>query len=379
MRRKLLCLLLTLVLSCSFPCLAELGSGLQLEFQQMYLTETWQEQDSSTHVYFVLPVTLVNWETEPVSIPEMLSLRLSYAGKYEFEGTFSFENGIEIIEPLVELDGNLVVRVPNMVAEHPENAVLQLQINQETQILPVELGAYPRGNTGSFEGAGFSTPEEAALAYIAAMRENDLAGMASTFAIETKVDHMDTPSYLERLRASTAAAWASLPAGNDYARQILASKAYADIINSLYYQYISYTSLGTEYQDTYADGKPQQFSAENLEEEIDRFVTAMGDDCFSTALQSCEFVDWIDPSSLSETYMAEANQRNIQRQAACYGMDEVRHLCAQLRIDGEYWLLCMECARYGDRWYNSNLSGNMSVLLGISTFCGGLIPMDALD
>ena len=39
-----------------------------------------------------------------------------------------------------------------------------------------------------FEGEGYESPEEAVAAYLEAMRNGDVAGMLSTFAIETYVE-----------------------------------------------------------------------------------------------------------------------------------------------------------------------------------------------
>lgn len=378
MKRKLLCLLLTLsLISATLPisALAELGSGLQVETRLLYFAEEWQSESSDTHVYLVLPATITNWETEELNLSENISLRLTYADKYEFEGELCFSNNE--IEPLVELDGEIVVRVPNMVAAHPENIKLTLTVDKNELALDAEFAPAIRRKTGSFEGPGYDTPEEAVLAYIEAMRENDLDGMTSTFAIETLVENMDTRAYIHRLSAATPASWRAIPADNPYAQQIFVAMAYHDVINSLYYQYLLFTTAETEYADL-GNGRPIRFTGDDRSPAIDSFIEAMNANPWSESLKTCEFVEWLDPASLHNAYTAEINQSNIDRQRLCHGADEMAHPCAHIRINGEDWMLLMECVRYGDKWYNISLTGNVANLMGVDSFRAGLIPMDEL-
>ena len=66
------------------------------------------------------------------------------------------------------------------------------------------------------------------------------------------------------------------------------------------------------------------------------------------------------------------------QQAAAYGCDAMSDVVARLSIGGEEWYQCMWAARYGEKWYNLSLSGNIGALLAIRTNAGGLVPAAAL-
>lgn len=377
--RRIICLFLMLILIAAelpMSALAELGSGLQVDLQSLCLAEEWQGESSDTHVYLILPATLTNWETDTLCLSENVALTLIYADKYEFSGELSFDS--DEIEPLVELEGSIVVRVPSMVTEHPEDIALVLTVGREEFALEADFSPLDRSKSNCFEGEGFDTPEEAVLAYINAMQANDVDGIISTFAIETMVENIDVYTVVSRLLSANLSTWPTVPADNTYAKQLLVSKAYGDIVNNLYYQYVVYTASGTEYAEGFLSGSPIRFGSNNREEQIDDYISAMNSDRFSTALQTCSFVEWLNPADLYEYYESESCQKSISKYTQQYGADELALLCARLNINGKDWLLTMDCARYGNTWYNLKSNGYMAAFLGLSSYLGGLVPMDEL-
>lgn len=375
MKQKLLCMILCLmlVLSSYTASLAEdIGVGLQVRTESVQLTRDWMGNGNDTHSYIVIPTTLINWEKESIVLPDRLQAKLTYADSYEFSGDLYFDS--ESIDPLVELNGNIVLCVPNMVTEHLENASLQIVADGKKIDLPVKLSEESRSQSNTFEGSGYDTPQEAVLAYIDAMRENDVAGMISTFAIETMVDHIDTYAYLDRIRMAHPISWQTFPLENNYTIQLAVYQRLTEIIKGLAQQNITYSSRGTEYAEAFAENASVRLESV---EDVDSFIAEMSSDRFVSALQTCEFVEWIDSNALSELYNNEKNQENIDRTRKCYGMDEICHLNASLRMGGKDWLLFMECGRYGDKWYNSSLAGNVALLYGLNSYAGGLLSLDA--
>ena len=73
-------------------------------------------------------------------------------------------------------------------------------------------------SSGRLEGKGFASAEEAVAAYLQAMKENDVAGMLSTFAIETYVDNLDARAYLARNGSFGSSSQAALAATDPYMR-----------------------------------------------------------------------------------------------------------------------------------------------------------------
>lgn len=234
----------------------------------------------------------------------------------------------------------------------------------------------------TLEGQGFNSLEEAVEAYVIAFNHGDAASMLSTFAIETYVDNFDTQKFIERLRAVSPSHLQCLPSANDYIRGIQIAYRYGSLANNLFYQYLQYNTP-EEYADL-ASGRPIVMHEDGAAE---AFVNAMSDVPMekwfgkielTRFLSIEELAEIIQNDSLSEKYYREANQNNIQRIAACYGCDELVDIPVLLKIDGTDYLLFMWCARYGDTWYNLDLGGNVSNILGLSTYMGGLVPLESL-
>ena len=89
-----------------------------------------------------------------------------------------------------------------------------------------------------FEGEGYESPEEAVAAYLQAKKNGDAAGMLATLR------HRDVCG--ERRRAGVALARprlyagnSALPLGGDHQLQMAAAKRYAELANTLYYQWLA--------------------------------------------------------------------------------------------------------------------------------------------
>lgn len=233
-----------------------------------------------------------------------------------------------------------------------------------------------------FEGAGFETPEEAVEAYVASFNEGNVSGMLSTFAIETYVDNVDAQKYIERIRAVSINFAEGIPASNDYIRSILILNRYGSLAESLFWQYIKYNT--PEEYENLKDGGVQLLGEEGAAE---AFIAAMSEAPMENWFGKIELSSFlsveltgelIQDDNLAEDYFSEWYQQNIQRMADGYGCDELREVPALLKIDGMDYLLFMQCARYGDQWYNISLRGCLANLLSTALFCAGLVPLEAL-
>ena len=212
----------------------------------------------------------------------------------------------------------------------------------------------------SFECQGFESPEAAMTAYLEAMKAGDVQGMLATFAIETWVDAGDPQVFLE-------SQWTfmpnnvdgmGLPDGNPYVRALAVNGRY-----SWPEAYGAFT------------GEPLKLEGES---DVKSFLSALSASTFSTSLTGMEIADFVDPATLSDRYLSETNQKNIARQTSGYGCAEVQDVVVRLKLDGEEWYQCMWVGRYGEKWYNLKLGGNIGVLLGVDTYAGGLFPASSL-
>ena len=243
-------------------------------------------------------------------------------------------------------------------------------------LLALMLAAIPAfgegTETGALEGPGFDSPEEAVSAYLEALKNGDAEGMLSTFAIETYVAEMDAQAYLERMWAFTPGDFRGAPVSDPYMRQIAVYQRQADLADELYSQYLFYS-----WPEAYGE-----FSADALklngEAEVEAFLSALSASTFTSTLGSLEIVEFVEPAELSDLYLNERNQQTIAGQAASYGCDELVNVAAKLDVGGEEWYQCMDVARYGGKWYNLSLSGNIGILLGMSSYAAGLAPASEL-
>lgn len=386
--RKLLVCLLALLLA-AFTALGEEtletatethSTGLAVEVTGMALLDEWDGETSQTHVFLAVYATLTNWSPETLTLADSLRAELSYEGAYIFEAALAFP--VAEMEQLVRVDGALVFRIPTLVAEAaPEGLKLTIYVDGEaiTQEIALE-GGYSPTRTGNFEGAGFDSPEDAALAYLEALQNGDVAGMLSTFAIETYVDSLDVQAYLERLGMFQTTLY--LPVADDvYLRDLAVAARYGSLAQNLYWQYV-YNSWpdeehwlpATEYQEL--ENIVMLIEEEN---DVSDFLSMFAESDFSSALPEMTFVEFVEPVSLSDFYPAESNQQLIARQASGYGCDEMTDVAMRLKSgDTEYYQF-LQCARYGDRWYNLSLFGNLAALMGLDVDTYSLVPAEALQ
>ena len=239
-------------------------------------------------------------------------------------------------------------------------------------LLALMLAAIPAfgegTETGALEGPGFDSPEEAVTAYLEALKKGDVEGMLATFAIETYVSEMDAQAYLEWMWAFALGDFRGAPVSDPYLRQIVVYQRQAELTNELYRQYLFYS-----WPEAYGE-----FSADALrlngEAEVEAFLSALSASTFTNTLGSLEIVEFVEPAELSDMYLNERNQQTIARQAASYGCDELVTVAVKLDIGGEEWYQCMDVARYGEKWYNLSLSGNIGILLAMSSYAAGLAP-----
>ena len=219
------------------------------------------------------------------------------------------------------------------------------------------------------EGPGFGSAEEAVTAYLEAMKKGDLEGMLSTFAIETYVAEMDAQADLERMGAFQPGYGMRMPLGGDYQRQVAVAVRYGQLAESLAYQWMLYS-----WPEGYAafDGASVVLSEDG---DAEAFLAALAEGDAAARWQKMEVVGFVEPELMSTQYSDGSQSR--ARQAASHGCGEIVSVVAKLDVGGEEWYQCMDVARYGEKWYNLSLIGNIGHLLGLSLYSGGLVPAAA--
>ena len=166
------------------------------------------------------------------------------------------------------------------------------------------------------------------------------------------------------------------PMPTPYVRDLLVSERWGEIARQLRWQYFYY-AMPEEYGDDIDE--PVQFPSDDRTQQIQDFLGAFDSSPVNEWIGNITFVGFVPPEDLiGEIFMHERNQENIKKLAACRGCDEIAELILHIQINGKDYYQCLECARYGDRWYVQSLTGNAASLLRLDGYSAGLAPAYAL-
>lgn len=218
------------------------------------------------------------------------------------------------------------------------------------------------------EGTGYDTPEDAVLAYVEALNRGDVDDMLATFALESFADHCDPDAFLVRMRAFNPATIGGVPVNGAYARSLLVNARYAQIANVLMQQYMEISAA--------LEGMmvPLEDSEARAEMEA-RFANSP----LNAWAGNAQFVNWINPALVEEKIALPMNLANSTLQTAYYGADDIDWKVAHLTLGGAQAVLFMQCVKYGDRWYNGELSGLPGAILGLPFNSAGMVVEGVTD
>ena len=214
-----------------------------------------------------------------------------------------------------------------------------------------------------YEGPGWDTPEEAVLVYMEGLKTLDLDKMLSAFAIETYVDYFDLQARIEWLQAYMFSYEVRLPSSNKLFAALNIESRKTSIVNSIFFQvatilFPDFEFLITNAVQDYEGGSDEIFSMLNTPNLV--------------LIETLEIGEFIPPFSLSDVYLSERNQTNIQRIQATLGGSELKSLVLRFYTEDKNYLLCCDVVRYGEKWFMSSFPGNIGNLYLVSAAEGGL-------
>ena len=223
-------------------------------------------------------------------------------------------------------------------------------------------GAKSVGTAGKIEGSGYDTPEDAAKAYLEALKNQDIDAMVAAFAVESYAEHYDLQAMYERLQAYTPSLEMKLPAGSDYNNEWNIQGRRASILSQIEYQYFQYNVPSANMDST-------MVLTDNP-----NLISDMKKDTKNYVFSDLKITGTMAPEDLSDQYLSKINQENIGKQVKAYGVDskDVANVVITFEADGGSWYFCPQMIRYDGRWYIQTLSGNLSALLGWQYSYGGL-------
>ena len=220
-----------------------------------------------------------------------------------------------------------------------------------TGVLPIAAPA-PTAEPARLQGEGYDTPEAALQAYLDFLRQGDLDGMLSVFALESHASQMDFAASIEYSPYNlTTGNYSSgpLPPVSDTARAFNLEGFRSAAARDLYQQYLYFMLRGTEYLNSsyqyFPSSKTETAEREALAAALDREVS----------FSELQFLGFVESEPYFTDRQAESFRRYQTRQLAAAGAEELRELSAEIRLDGEDFVLFFTLARYEGRWYILNL------------------------
>ena len=212
------------------------------------------------------------------------------------------------------------------------------------------------------ENEGYDSPAAAVEAYVEALNRGDVDDMISTFAIETFVDRCDAEAAMQYFQSINPMLLAVVPADSAYVRSLLINARQAQIANRLFQQYIH---ISAQLDNV---SVPLQDSAARREM-LDRF----GSSPANAWKGNVKLAGWVNPALLSDNIVNPVNMVSAMLQSAYFDPDDLAWEVAHIKLAGEDALLLMQCVKYGDRWFNEELSGMLGAVLGIPVTDAGMI------
>ncbi len=211
-----------------------------------------------------------------------------------------------------------------------------------------------------YEGAGFDAPEDAALYYLAGLKNMDLGQMLSAFAWETLAERYDYKAMITRAKGTDPYYVPGMPVFNDLSRsanvELLRDEQTGYICRALEY-YINDELFNSS----------TGFMVFNEDSELDEYLQRC-DNGKIDRLAAMTNIRFYTPDDVTDgRFSMERSYQNFLKQTAQYGADEVTAVFAAADIDGITYAISPVVARYGDKWYMVNMFSSVTSFVGIES------------
>lgn len=226
------------------------------------------------------------------------------------------------------------------------------------------------------EKGRFATPEEAALRYVEGLREGDLDKMLSASDWETLESHRTLENAIARMKSYSFTYAPSLPHDGGLLSALNVEHFRTNTATMIRRAVLDYLVSGPEGENTLssaATGYLVPVDPANIGDFIAQFDLSRLD-----ALAGLSDVEFIAPETITDKYLLDVNQKNIEGTRILYGADELRELCVTFMIDGRQYVFCPGFVRYGDVWTMYAPGGILAAILGISMDRQAFAPVDEL-
>ena len=230
----------------------------------------------------------------------------------------------------------------------------------------------------TMEGEGYDSPEEAVEAYLNFLKEGNLEGVISTFAVESYADNYDMEEGYKRARQFSAFSQiggqmtTGLYFDSDMSRDFNIESRRAFIIYSLHKQLLEIALQNTdeeEIADAVNDMILYRFEDEDEAEDIMDFLST------DLELDSIDIDNYLDERDFDvPDEMLKRERKSLEK---CWGSD-VESVMVEVEIADEDYMLFALCVCYDGKWYIADFNNPIAYSLGLSLAYRGLVPKEEI-
>jgi hypothetical protein len=220
-------------------------------------------------------------------------------------------------------------------------------------------------NGAKIEGSGFSSAKEAALAYAEGFANQDVGKMLSACSVESTIDNFDSVEYIKYTRSfysSISKNYFNVTNSENILGELNINQRKRGLEGQIL---MSYKLIAAPWLWEYwlnDEGEIWTRLIEN-ETELNDLMADLNDAEDSEDLKQIKIISTEEPQVYSDAYDEEANQKILREQAKIFGAERIEDIVVNLEVNGEPYLMALEMAKYGDKWYVLWQGGNITELL----------------
>lgn len=229
-------------------------------------------------------------------------------------------------------------------------------------------------NIVKVEGTGYASPEKAVEAYLNYLKEENLEGAMSTFAVESYADNFDMKAYYEYMQSYTAfiTNGGQMTSGfyfdSDMSRDINIESRRAYICSGINKQLMQIVK--TNSPDTrIAENLNQQIRFEDDNISAGDVMTFLSTDPMLDSIAIGEYLT-IEDFDFPNT---QTRDKAMEDKEKYWGAD-LEEVIVELNIAHEDYTLFMLCVCYDNKWYVADFGNPTGLNCGITYVSMGMVP-----
>ncbi len=227
------------------------------------------------------------------------------------------------------------------------------------------------------EGAGYDSAEEAVAAYVNFLKEGDLEGAISTFAVESYVENYDMKEFLEWVQyygiaVNTGGHLAStLNYDSDFSRELNIESRRSYIIGGICNQVLAIAVESTD-EEEFAEAIVNR--GQYTLEDDDAIASALEFLATDPKLEKIELGDRLD---VDELYVSAMPQDRFLENYEDIWASDIELVIYEVEVGRDDFTLFMYCVCYDGKWYIADFNNYVGISLSSGPF-RGLVPNDYL-